>query len=129
MNPRQRRSWPQSITSAVATLAIAIGASGCSDPEIDSPTSPTEIPPVLSCDQVESTDIDYGEGSGPHEDTAAEAAERAFRAYAAPLGEDRQVSSNLWIRVDDEGEIIATVRLERQVGGGYRPTFVQACVS
>lgn len=113
---------------AVAALAIAIGVSGCSGPDTDSPVSPTEMPTVLSCDQGESTDIDYGEGSGPHEDTSAEAAQRAFRAHGAPPGEDREISSNLWIRVDDDGEVVATVRLARHAGGGYRPTLVEVCV-
>ncbi|KAB7739784.1 hypothetical protein GA707_20115 [Nostocoides sp. F2B08] len=127
MSPRHKMSRSQSHARAVATLAIAFGASGCSGSDTGGPASPSEIPAVLTCDQVESTDIDYGEGSGPREDTSAEAAQRAFRAYAAPSGEDRQISSNLWIRVDGDGEIVATVRLERHTGGGYRPTVVQAC--
>jgi len=127
MSPRYTMPRPRSRTRAVAALAIAMSASGCSGFATEGPASPTELPAILSCDQVESADIDYGEGSGPREDTSAEAAQRAFRAYAAPPGEDRQISSNLWIRVDDDGEIVATVRLERHTGGGYRPTVVQAC--
>lgn len=120
--------WSRTITCAAAALSVTIGVSGCTGSDVESTASPTEIPAVLSCDQVESTDIDYGDGSGPHQDTSAEAAQRAFRAHGARSGEDREISSNLWVRVDDDGEIIATVRLERHSGGGYRPTLVEVCV-